>query len=230
LTLAVKNLFGLMPGLRKGQWHFRAAHERGLFARMLVEIYRHVRPGLTIVDGVHAMEGQGPMSGAPRSLGFVLASDDALAADAVLTRLLGVPPERHPVLREARALGLPEAELEHVELLGAPLESLAVRDFRLPDPGGVEVTARGVWRFLREPFLTRPVVVLERCTACAACHRICPAGAITMLGGPKDAPPGERPRAVIDREKCIQCFCCDEVCPEQAIRLKKGWLARLLIR
>jgi len=172
---------------------------------MLVEIYRHVRPGLTLMDGVWAMEGQGPSNGTLRRLGLVLAADDALAADAVLTKLLGVAPEAHPMLREALALGLPAADLAHIELLGEPLAAVAVSDFRLPDPGGIEAAPHGVWRYLARPFETRPRVAAARCIACAACQRLCPAGAIQI-----EAVPDGKAHAVIDDAKCIRCYCCNE--------------------
>jgi len=154
---------------------------------------------------------------------LLLAADDALAADAVLARVLGVAPEKFPVLREARALGLAAAELENVEMLGEKPEAVAVSDFRLPEASGVEVLSTGFWRFLRNPFLTKPHVNAKKCTACGQCRKICPAQTIRIEPGPP-------PHAVIESAKCIYCYCCDEVCGDNAITLRKGWLARLLIR
>ncbi len=60
LTLGVKNLFGCIVGYRKPEWHLRAGVDREMFAQLLVHIYRAVRPAITVLDGILAMEGDGP--------------------------------------------------------------------------------------------------------------------------------------------------------------------------
>ncbi|HWR57434.1 MAG TPA: DUF362 domain-containing protein, partial [Thermodesulfovibrionales bacterium] len=82
LTLGVKNLFGCIIGLRKPEWHLRAGVEKERFAQLLVQIYKAIRPSITILDGILAMEGRGPgKSGTPRELGLIMGSTDALALD-----------------------------------------------------------------------------------------------------------------------------------------------------
>jgi len=60
LTLAVKNLFGTVVGWRKPEWHLKAGVDRAMFARLLVGICRAVRPAVTLLDGITALEGHGP--------------------------------------------------------------------------------------------------------------------------------------------------------------------------
>ena len=65
LTLGVKNLFGAVVGTDKAAWHLRAGREFDTFATALVQIYDKVRPVISILDGILAMERNGPNSGDP---------------------------------------------------------------------------------------------------------------------------------------------------------------------
>src|SRR4030043_2469639 len=90
LTLGVKNLFGCVPGPRKALWHLKAGADQKAFAQMLVDIYHMIQPGLPISDGVVGMEGSGPNSGHPISIGLLLASRDPLNLDQIVCDLLGI--------------------------------------------------------------------------------------------------------------------------------------------
>lgn len=60
-------------------------------------------------------------------------------------------------------------------------------------------------------------VIIERCSGCSACVRICPAEAIT----------GEKKMIhVINGEHCIDCGACGRVCPENAITDQHGSACR----
>ena len=87
-TGAVKNLFGCVPGLAKADYH-RQAESAQEFGEVLCEINKHIRPALTVMDGVVAMDGQGPTSGRPYPAGKLLISADPLALDAVGAAMLG---------------------------------------------------------------------------------------------------------------------------------------------
>ncbi|MDO9081116.1 MAG: DUF362 domain-containing protein, partial [Desulfuromonadales bacterium] len=83
MTGAVKNLFGAVIGLRKAHGHLQAGADKSFFALMLLELAEEIRPALTIVDGVLAMEGDGPGSGDPIQLGVLLAGVEPMAVDVV---------------------------------------------------------------------------------------------------------------------------------------------------
>jgi uncharacterized protein (DUF362 family)/Pyruvate/2-oxoacid:ferredoxin oxidoreductase delta subunit len=219
LTGAVKNLFGCIPGKRKVQWHFNTGVNHELFMKMLLELYALLRPRFTIMDAVVGMEGNGPGSGDPRPIGAILAGRDAVAVDAVSAHVLGVKPDKLPLLQAARSHGIGEADLNNIMLLGDPLESIAVKHFRLPPQAHLEWSLPEWARSsLKNAFTTRPVINSALCIQCGICQGHCPQGAIEDRGK----------RLEIRYRDCIRCFCCQEFCPQGAITVGKGWALTLL--
>ncbi len=134
LTLSIKNLFGLVIGKRKPVLHCLVNNDKVKFGRMLVDIARHVKPTLTIVDGIQAMQGQGPANGTPYSLGVLAAGRDMTALDRVLTEIVRVPPEKVYALEAARQKEFGTHDLNAIELHGeGDLESLKVSDFQMAE-------------------------------------------------------------------------------------------------
>ncbi len=213
MTLGVKNLFGCVVGYRKAEWHLRAGVDRELFARLLVQIARTVRPAFTVLDGVLALEGEGPgKGGTPRALGVLLAARDPFALDEAVCRMVGLPPERLPTCRAARALGLPG---EKVEIDGDLPE---VQGFRIPGLDPLLFGSAPVNSLVRRHLLQRPVCDPAVCTLCGLCRDMCPARAITV----------EKDGLRFDYEACIRCYCCLEVCPCGALRTAEPLAGRLL--
>ena len=99
LTASMKNLFGTMPGAVYG-WPKNILHFRGI-ENSIVDLVATVRPHLTIVDAVLAMEGDGPIMGKPRQLGFIGMGTDLVAVDATCARIIGLDPEKVPYVAQA---------------------------------------------------------------------------------------------------------------------------------
>lgn len=132
LTLAIKNLFGLVIGKRKPVLHCLVNNDKVKFGKMLVDIAKHVNPSLTIVDGIQAMQGQGPANGTPYPLGILASGQDLTALDRVLAEIVRVPPEKVYALEAARQKGFGTYELNAIQLhCENDLESLKVSDFQL---------------------------------------------------------------------------------------------------
>ena len=218
MTLAVKNLFGCIAGKRKLGWHLKAGRNYEYFGRMLLQVAKAVSPALTVVDGVLAMEGNGPNSGAPREIGVIVAGTDCVAVDAVICAMLSIDPNVLYTHRAAREQGWGVTALDEIELKGVALDEVRVDDFAparkndliLPLPAFAK-------RLLRRLFTSRPHVDAQACRLCGECMRVCPVEAISM-----------DKRVKIDYDKCIRCFCCQETCPHGAIGVKEGLLARML--
>jgi uncharacterized protein (DUF362 family)/ferredoxin len=202
LTLGVKNLFGCVVGLAKVNWHMRAGVNRHMFARLLAQIYRAVKPAATLVDGILAMEGQGPgRSGTPRGLGLLVAGAGAPAVDMAICRLLQVPADELPTHRAAAELGLAPRQ---ITISG---DFRPVRDFKLPVLGPLTFGPRRFEPIIRRHFVQRPMADPGKCRMCGECWRHCPAKAV-------------RPHAGViefDYDRCIRCYCCVEMCPHGAL-------------
>jgi uncharacterized protein (DUF362 family)/NAD-dependent dihydropyrimidine dehydrogenase PreA subunit len=216
LTGGIKNILGVVPGLYKSSLHRQAPHPDE-FAKVLVRLFAIVRPALTIVDAVLAMEGDGPAAGSPRKLGLILASRDAVALDAVLARIVGLEPFRVPTIREAVQANLGEASLEQIEILGEKISDIKVKNFRLPSTSILNRIPNKVLKLTSRLWWFRPAVSTKGCNNCGACIRNCPQEAMALHNG----------RVEIDYTKCSLCLCCHELCPQKAIYIDKGFLAKL---
>ena len=104
VTLAMKNMFGIVPGARYG-WPKNILHWKGI-QESILDLCASVPVHFVIADGIMAMEGNGPLNGSPRPLGKIVLADDAVAADATCARLMGFEPQRIVHIREgSRFLG-----------------------------------------------------------------------------------------------------------------------------
>jgi len=227
MTGAVKNLFGVVPGLAKPGYHGKL-HDTEHFANMLLDLTGFVAPRLSIMDAIVAMEGEGPGSGRPREVGLLLASRNALALDVVASHIMGLERERNPLLVAAGKRGLHPNRLEEVEIVGPEVSDLVIPNFELPATiyDGSGAGGEAWWVRLMEPLFkhalsVKPVVRKDRCIACGACRDACPMNVITL---------DDSSYARIDHRGCIRCYCCHEMCPENAIELRQGFLYRMANR
>ena len=214
-TGAVKNLLGCLPGGGKIRVHQLAPQSRQLAAALL-DIYAVVRPRFALIDGILAMEGNGPNHGTPRRLGLLIASTDAVAADAVACHIIGYPPRSMHILRQAEERGLGVAALDRIEVVGEPLEACVVPDFAHASNLALELIPRPIARWIGRAVRVDPRIDQDACRRCGLCQRSCPAEAIRG-----DAP------FVIDPAACIRCFCCHELCPHDAVVLDRSLPVRI---
>ncbi len=230
ITGAVKNLFGLIHGLNKSQWHVRAPSAEA-FAGFLLDLHEALLKGfdipktyIHIMDAVVGMEGEGPgRGGRPKKIGALIMGCDALAVDAVAVRLLGLDPDQVPTLVLGKNRRSGAVSPDRIALEGAHPQDFGIRDF-VPSQSRNRFDL-GHWptntMFFKNLFVERPVPEADRCSLCYQCMTICPGQAIGKADGPSGIPS-------YDYGKCIRCYCCMEICPEAAIRLKRGRLQWLL--
>lgn len=212
LTLGVKNTFGCIVGLRKPEWHLRTGVETDRFAELIVLIHKAVNPFITILDGILAMEGEGPgKSGRPRHLGILMGSNNAFALDRTVCEMLRLRPDSLFTCKASRKMGL---------LGDAVIEGALPRidDFDLPKMIPVVFGPRPLHGIIRKYLVRKPAIDMKRCIMCGQCREFCPAHAITDAGN------GLR----FDAGKCIRCYCCLEVCPQGAIFSKGALAARVV--
>jgi len=120
VTLSMKNLFGVVPGVAYG-WPKNLLHWKGI-DRSILDINAAVPAHFVIADGIVGMEGNGPLHGPPRNLGRIVLADDPVAADFVCTRLMGLNPLRVKYLAQAAEF-LGNGATERIVHLGERLPS-----------------------------------------------------------------------------------------------------------
>lgn len=224
MSCAVKNMFGVIPGTMKPEYHFRFPNPED-FARMLVDLNEYFKPQLCIADAVIGMEGNGPTAGSPRKIGAVLACRSPYPLDLVCAALIGLKREDVPTLQASFERGRIPATVDEVPVCG-DWKSFCVADYvKISNPNSLLFCGHsGPFGRLRGRVLQKlldsyPDVQPDECVGCGECARICPAKAIRMDKLP-----------VIDRKTCIHCFCCQEFCPKGAMKVNRTAIARLLNR
>jgi len=213
-TGGVKNMYGTIPSGLRVKFHGEYIRNEN-FSQALTDIFSAIRPQLTIMDGIIAMEGEGPAAGSLRRLGVILTSQDAVAVDAVATKIIGLNPLDIHTTRYSDERGLGVGNLQNIEVVGEGIDGVTVPDFK-PPASAVDMLSRRVPRvlskFLLRQLSIKPSVIERLCSGCAECERICPTGAISVSGE----------TAKIDHGICIQCMCCHEVCRFNAIVPKRS--------
>jgi len=213
MTLAVKNLFGCVVGLRKPEWHFRVGEDKELFGELLATIFAQVRPSINLLDGILAMEGHGPgTGGTPREVGVLMGSTDAVSLDRAVCTMVGVDPDGLYTNLAARHMGFPgdytiKGELPQID------------GFDIPDTRDLLFGPRFMKSYLRGHIASRPRNIQGVCRYCNECVKICPAKAITNPTGKS---------LNFNYEKCIRCYCCMEVCPYKAMEKHDTWAKKFV--
>lgn len=230
MTGAVKNNFGVIPGLNKPGYHAKL-QDKERFAHMLLDLAAYVSPRVSVMDAVLGIEGEGPgAAGIPRRIGLLLGARNPLALDVVAGEIMGLPRERNPVLIAAEKRGLAPTRLEEVTVVGADLATLRIQDYRFPATifegtglGKLTWWQRPLVPIFKQGMSLRPGIIEDKCIACGICRDSCPSEAIAILEK-------NRKYARIDDRRCIRCYCCHELCPQKAIELREGFLYKLINR
>ncbi|MFA5114928.1 MAG: DUF362 domain-containing protein [Candidatus Omnitrophota bacterium] len=218
LTGAIKNNFGLVSGSYKFELHRRHI-DYWDFSEVVVDVYRHAAPALSIVDGITAMEGDGPgTSGQLRRQGLIVAGADAVAVDSVLASIMGLKPLDIPTTRVAAEKRLGNADLNTISIVGEKLAEVTREPFRLPKSSLQRRMPSPLLRLAGKLVRFYPVIDQERCLRCGRCVSICPEKAIQS----------NNEKITVHYRQCISCFCCQEICPAAAIKVRKSLLAEIL--
>jgi uncharacterized protein (DUF362 family)/formate hydrogenlyase subunit 6/NADH:ubiquinone oxidoreductase subunit I len=211
ITVGLKNVLGFLPGKKK-QW----AHIISL-DQAIVDLNKIVGCGLTIVDGLIAMEGNGPALGAAVESKMVIAGRNPVCVDEVACRAMGVDPSKVGHMRLAMRQ-LPYKR-DGPKLVG----NLKPKRFEAPTRSQMfHLVERMIFtlnyllysRFTaggdalpRRARLRRhiPKILPSRCTGCGACAEVCPTNAIDTRAW------------TINLDKCLKCMICADQCNKNAI-------------
>ncbi len=222
LTAATKNMFGVIPGLQKAQWHVEFA-DKMRFGHMIIDLYETITPTLNILDAVLGMQGDGPAGGDPRHAGLMLASENALNLDLAAAYLMQLDAKQVPYLNAAMQRGLCSESFAQADLIGDISAFVPFTDWQMARnyasgkganvnfSANVSPAFRPFLEFAERTLSPYPAVIKQKCIGCAKCAEICPKQIITL----------KNKKATIHASQCIRCFCCHEMCPVKAIDLKR---------
>lgn len=210
-TGAIKNLFGMIPGLSKALMHAKYPNRKS-FSSMIVDVMDAIKPSFAIMDGIIGMEGAGPQNGQPKHIGLILASCNLPALDIVAASVIGYNPMDIPMLSDAVQRGL-VSDPKDIILEGGDLKDIKVKNFKkIPIQRGYNLAIMGVrYEKFRRRFDRKPVFDHDVCILCKRCVEICKSEALQVKDGKID----------FNDSKCIRCYCCHEICPVNAIEVKR---------
>jgi uncharacterized protein (DUF362 family) len=222
MTGAVKNQFGCIPGTLKGEFHVKVPNAAD-FAKMLVDLNTLIHPRLYVMDGIMAMEGNGPRGGNPKKMNVILFSTDPIALDSTACRLMNLDPELVLTNTVGMEMGAGTYLQEEIEILGDPIEGFIAPNFQVNrEPVKIFKASNGL-NTIKNALVPKPYIHANECIKCGICVKVCPVTpkAVDWHDGNQKVPPTYK------YERCIRCYCCQELCPESAIHLKVPFVRRI---
>ena len=224
-TGAIKNQFGCIPGSQKASWHTKLP-DAVSFGKMLLDLNSVVKTSFAILDGIIAMEGNGPRNGTPKKMDAIIMGKSLTAVDSTAVRLIGYDDVLTiPILKVAHDTKWGAVMPADIEVLGEKVVDMKCKDFKLSRNAKViNFISPTLNNFIASLTAPNPVVIPEKCIGCKKCDEVCP----------------ERPKVISfithnnkiipkwNYKNCIRCFCCQELCPQGAIEIKYKRLSRMI--
>lgn len=224
-TGAVKNQFGCIPGSKKASWHTKLPDAVN-FSKMLFDLNSVVKTSFAILDGIVAMEGNGPRNGTPKKMDTIIMGESLTAIDSTAVRLIGYDNVLTvPFLKVTHDTNWGTVLPEDIDVLGEKIEDMKCKNFKLSrNAKVVNFLTPSLNNFVASLTAPNPVLIEEKCIGCKKCDEVCP----------------ERPNVISfikhnskmipkwNYNNCIRCFCCQELCPQGAIETKDKPLSKML--
>lgn len=225
VTGAVKNQFGCIPGTLKGEFHVKVPDAYN-FAKMLVDLNSYINPRLYVMDGIYAMEGNGPRGGTPKKMNVLLFSKDPIALDATMCRLMNLDPDLILTNKAGMEMGAGTFLEKDIKILGDSMENFTAMDFDVNRKPEIPYKNSGGIKFIKNAITPRPYIVGEDCVKCGVCVSLCPVDpkAVDWHDGNKNKAPSYK------YDRCIRCYCCQELCPESAVQIKQPIIRKIFSR
>lgn len=222
-TGAVKNMFGVVAGLEKAEYHVRMPNNVD-FSNALVDICVASKPVLSFMDGIVGMEGEGPSAGEPREVGVVIASSSPYHLDVAATNIIGLEPTKVPTVQRCVERGICNGNFTDIELVGDDIQDFILSDYAVPDIRSIDLLEGKLPKFMRDILngllQPKPVFLHNICVGCSDCAENCPPRVIEMINN----------KPIVNLDECIRCFCCQELCPVKAVVIHRPLLMKLLSR
>ena len=133
VTMAVKNMFGCVAGLRKAWWHMAYGGKNGSFAELILQLLQAFPHSVSLLDGIQAMHVTGPIHGEAFRAGVLGCSDNAIALDTAFLDILGIHPVDCPLWSTAARKGYEGVLLPQIEWAFLQSDALKVDGFLVPE-------------------------------------------------------------------------------------------------
>lgn len=222
-TGAVKNMFGIIPGIMKAEYHLNMP-EKPVFADALVDICVCANPVLSFMDAIVGMEGAGPSGGDARNIGAIIASESPYHLDKVACSIINIHFSKVLTIKKSIERGLCSDGLSDIFLLGDEgIDSFKQANFKIPETIEVDFgkkVPKPLRGLVNKHLQPRLIFDESKCIGCKVCINNCPVKVLTMEKGKK---------IKINSEKCIRCYCCQELCPEKAVTVYRSKLLKFLV-
>jgi uncharacterized protein (DUF362 family) len=124
MTGALKNFFGIVPG-RKYGYPKNLLHVQGI-PQCIIDLNRIAKTDLVVVDGIIAMEGDGPINGTARDMGLIIIGTDPAAVDATCARIMGYSIDELDYIKIAGQV-IGNIQPEEIQIIGCPLKDVSVK-------------------------------------------------------------------------------------------------------
>lgn len=128
MTGSLKNMFGIVPG-RKYGYPKNLLHAQGI-PQCIIDLNRMVQTKLSIVDGITAMEGDGPINGTARHMGLIIIGTDPAAVDATTARIMGYDIDELDYIDVAGQV-IGNVKDEEIQIVGTAIKDVAA-EFERP--------------------------------------------------------------------------------------------------
>ncbi len=122
VTCSMKNLFGTVPGRRYG-WPKNVLHLRGI-PNCIIDLVHMVKPSFAVVDAIVTMEGDGPINGTAKEMGFIALGSDLAAVDATCIRTMNFDTDQFAYIQRAGQV-IGNIDPHAIKIVGTPVHSLA---------------------------------------------------------------------------------------------------------
>ncbi|MDP3481309.1 MAG: DUF362 domain-containing protein [Desulfoprunum sp.] len=133
VTLSIKNIFGIVLGMRKAMLHMTQGESHQRFAELIVDLLDILPPYVAIADGIEVMHREGPISGESLFLGCVAGCTNLVALDTALLGLLGLDHQKSPLWQATQNRNMPGSRLDDLVYPGLPPQAFAGSGFVVPD-------------------------------------------------------------------------------------------------
>ncbi|MCQ2770596.1 MAG: DUF362 domain-containing protein [Clostridia bacterium] len=219
MSAAVKNFFGVVPGIIKFEMHSTYSDHADFFSMIcdLAALICETKNVISITDGIIGMEGEGPTGGNPKQIGALLVSKSPFSSDVVAANIIGLKTEDVGILEESASRDYMPSDIDEITVLGEEVSSCKVDSFEYPSTHGLKALRFFSTGLMGKFFKASPVIT-NRCKGCGKCKESCPKHTIIM----------ENNKAKIISKNCIRCYCCQELCPFTAIDIKRNPIIKII--